>query len=205
MNPFLRSVYLTYDNPFVYTRCTAQTPTVIASAIALATFFATIVFSCTLVEHKLTNKKKHGTRLSMTQRVFAALSISEAIILAKEWYSERSIVLFLSETMGFLFIFLPFIAGILHRILEPLFILSVPLSSLAICTIAGLSPVSLIGLVLSVLLAFIGTNILYFTLLLSYRMYSWLIHGHLALLLFSAWFAIFAVLLNESEAMAVAH
>ena len=137
----------------------------------------------------------------MAQRVVAALSISEAITLAKEWYAKRSILLFLTETLGFFFIFLPFTAGLLHRLLEPFLILSVPLSSLAICTIAGLSPVSLIGLVLSILLAFIGTNTLYFTLLLSYRIYSWLIHRHLALLLFSAWVAIFAGLLKESEVM----
>ena len=137
----------------------------------------------------------------MAQRVVAALSISEAITLAKEWYAKRSILLFLTETSGFLFIFLPFTAGLLHQLLEPFLILSVPLSSLAICTIAGLSPVSLIGLVLSILLAFIGTNALYFTLILSYRIYSWLIHKHLALLLFSAWVAIFAGLLKESEVM----
>jgi len=168
----------------------AQTPAAVASAIVLISFFATIAFSCTLVDRKLTNKRRHQTRVSVAQRVFAALSLSEATTLAKEWYTERSILLFLSETFGFIFIFLPFTAGILHRLLEPLFVLSVPLSSLAICTIAGLSPVSLIGLFISILLVFIGTNILYFTLLLSYRIYAWLIHKHLTILLFSAWFSI---------------
>lgn len=167
----------------------APTPSAaVASAIVLMTFFAAMAFSSTLVDRKLTNKRR---RLSMAQRVFAALSISEAIILAKEWYTGRSILLFLSETLGFLFIFLPFTAGILHHLLELLYILSVPLSSLAICTIAGLSPISLIGLFLSILLVFIGTNMLYFTLLLSYRIYSWLIYRHLALLSFSAWLPIF--------------
>lgn len=176
---------------------TAQTPAAIASAIVLVAFFATIAHSCSLVDRK----RNHRNRLSTTHGVFAALSISEAIILAKEWYSERSILLFLAETLGFLFIFLPFIAGIVHRLLEPLYILSVPLSSLAICTITGLSPVSLIGLVVSILLAFIGTNILLCTLLLSYRFYSWLIHRHLTLLIFFAWLVMFTGLLNESEVM----
>ncbi|KAK1742036.1 hypothetical protein QTG54_007609 [Skeletonema marinoi] len=179
----------------------SQTPAVVASAIVLTTFFATIAFSFTLVDRTLTNKRRHQTHLSMAQRVVAALSISEAITLAKEWYAKRSILLFLTEILGFFFIFLPFTAGLLHQLLEPFLILSVPLSSLAICTIAGLSPVSLIGLVLSILLAFIGTNALYFTLLLSYRVYSWLIHRHLALLIFSAWVAIVAGLLKESEVM----
>ena len=172
-------------------------PEAVASAIVLVAFFATIAISCTLVDRKLTSKKRTQTHLSMAQRVFAALSISQAIAHAKGWYAGRSILLFLSETLGFVFIFLPFTAGMLHRLLEPFYILSVPLSSLTVCTIAGLSPVSLIGLFFSVIFLFIGMTFVYLTLLMSYRIYSWLIHRHFVLLVIFAWSAVFVGLPME--------
>jgi hypothetical protein len=174
-------------------------PAAVAFTIILVAFFATIAFSCKLLDHKLLMEKRRSqTHLSIVQIFFKVLSISRAFNHAKGWYTGRSILLLLSETFGFLFIFLPFTVGILHRLLEPIYILSVPLSSLAICTIAGLSPVSLIGLLLSIVLMFIGMNTLYLTLLLSYRLYSWLIHRHFTLLLVTSCLSVFVGILKES-------
>lgn len=149
----------------------------VASAIVLLVFFAAIATSCTFVEHKMARQVRSQKHFSILQRIFAALSISEAIALAKMSYTgPHPILQFLTETFGYIFIFLPFSAGMLHRLLEPLYILSVPLSSLALCTIAGMSPISLIGLFMSIMVLFFGMTIFYMTMVLSFHIYSWLIH-----------------------------
>ena len=127
-------------------------------------------------EHKLARQARSQKHPSILQRIFAALSISQAIALAKMSYTgPHPILQFLSETFGYIFIFLPFTAGMLHRLLEPLYILSVPLSSLALCTIAGMSPISLIGLFTSIVILFFMA-IFYMTVVMSFHIYSWLIH-----------------------------
>lgn len=157
--------------------------------------------SCTFVEHKLARKIRSQKHPSILQRIFAALSISQAIALAKMSYTgPHPILQFLSETFGYIFIFLPFTAGMLHHLLEPLYILSVPLSSLALCTIAGMSPISMIGLFMSIVILFFGMTIFYMTVVMSFHIYSWLIHRQfLSTLLFVAFasLATFGGILTE--------
>lgn len=165
----------------------------VASAIVLLAFFAVMATSCTFAEHKLARKVRSQKHLSILQRIFAALSISQAIALAKMSYTgPHPILQFLSETFGYIFIFLPFTAGMLHHLLEPLYILSVPLSSLALCTIAGMSPVSLIGLFMSIVILLFGMTIFYMTVVMSFHIYSWLIHRQFLSTLLFVMFALLA-------------
>lgn len=83
----------------------------------------------------------------------------------------------LLKMMGFVLIFLPFIAGLFYFVLSPMLLLMIPLSSLILCVANGLYPSpGFLFLVSNIALASLGAKIVMSLLVGSWSLYCWLLH-----------------------------
>lgn len=108
---------------------------------------------------------------------------------SKRWFTELRFGDLSSTTVlkmiGFVFIFLPFVAGLFHFAFSSLFLFLIPLSSLIICIANGLYPVpGFLFLILSTALISLCVLMLYWMMVASFRIYSWLLQANLWLIIF---------------------
>ena len=92
------------------------------------------------------------------------------------------------KLIGFVFVFLPFLAGFFYAISPP-YLLAVPLSSLTTCSLAGVF--GLRPFVLAAAFLIIGWNAGYWTLAKLFHAYSWVVKRHCSTLLFLTCLALF--------------
>lgn len=165
----------------------------LASIIVLVAFFAIILHSFVGVGHYTNQSRFRQTLLKYEMNAVGIstllLSVVNLMTNKRRGRSETNardpyyIVTTSVKLFGFIFAFIPFLAGCFYSTVSQVLLLAIPLTSLAMCTVAGLYVPNLMNLLLSISLLLIGARIVYWFLLLAYHFYSWMLETNQSIFL----------------------
>ena len=85
------------------------------------------------------------------------------------------------KLIGFVFAFLPFLAGFMYLVSPP-YLLVIPVSSLTTCTITGIF--GILPMLISIAVIGVGAKVTLWTMTKLFRVYSWAVNKSFAMLLF---------------------
>lgn len=86
--------------------------------------------------------------------------------------------------LGFVLIFLPFVAGLFYFVISPMLLFMIPLSSLILCVANGLYPSPGFLLLVSIIaLASLGAKIIFSLMVGSWSLYCWLLRMNIVVIL----------------------
>ena len=95
---------------------------------------------------------------------------------------------------GFVFVFIPFLAGLFYAISPP-FLLAVPASSLATCALTGM--LGIIPMLLSILVVGAGAMMTFWTLTKLFLVYEWAVEKSFSTILFLTIVALLMMITGE--------
>ena len=108
--------------------------------------------------------------------------------------SQHYVMMTATLLFGFVFVFIPFLAGMFYAISPP-FLLAVPASSLATCALTGM--LGIIPMLLSVLVVGAGAMVTFWTLAKLFLFYEWAVEKSFSSILFLTIIALLMMITGE--------
>lgn len=109
--------------------------------------------------------------------------------------SQHYVMMTATLLFGFVFVFIPFLAGLFYAILSPPFLLAVPASSLATCALTGMLGIA--PMLLSILVVGAGAMMTFLTLTKLFLVYEWAVEKSFSTILFLTVVALIMTIIGE--------